>query len=582
MAAMQQSLLMSNSSKKWELSRKHLFSNNYRGVTTTPDGSLMIACMTSGGMMKSTDYGETWGFVGLSVVATDIAISSTGQYIYVSHINGVIRSTNFGANWSSIKTTGSYSSVCCSSNGFIVAACLVSGNIDVSTNTGNSWVVRAISRNWSKIRCSPNGQFMVAVSNGGAFTSSNTGASWTSRLAGNFGSCSISANGVYIVVGIMSGRIYVSSNSGASFTARGYTNSRYWMDIKCSEDGSVMFATGYTGANAAINVYKSIDYGVTWFNLPLGINGRGVSFTADYATVLAVSVDQQLYISKDSGGTWAARCQLNSSWTSSASNGTGSLFTVMGGKNEIYTSSDFGTTWLLRRNSVVGGEVTTNPSGSIIYAAPFGSLIIYSTTQGVSWTSQNSVTNRNWYGIDCSSDGTKAVAVVLSGQIWTSINSGVDWVARETNRAWTDVACSFDFTKMIACVQNGLTYTSSDSGVTWTPGTLTKNWKEVDMASDGSILIAVALDDCIYKSTDFGVTWIPISGVGKWNTVNVSDDGTKIIVGEFPGNIHTSLNGGVSWTITEFYQSWRSIHCNSSFDKFIAIGSGYPFVGLLK
>ena len=127
MASPQQSLLIANTKpKNWELSRQHLFSNNFTGVTASSNGQFMVACVGNGRIMRSTDYGETWDFSGSNVAATDIAISSNGQYVYVSHSTGILKSTDFGLNWSSIKTTGKYSSICCSSDGLVVAACLAS------------------------------------------------------------------------------------------------------------------------------------------------------------------------------------------------------------------------------------------------------------------------------------------------------------------------------------------------------------------------------------------------------------------------------------------------------------------------
>ena len=95
--------------------------------------------------------------------------------------------------------------------------------------------------------------------------------------------------------------------------------------------------------------------------------------------------------------------------------------------------------------------------------------IYTSTDSGVTWTAHES--NRNWYSVASSADGTKLVALPESGQIYTSTDSGVSWTARASNREWRSVASSADGTKLVAVVGGsyvGQIHTSTDSGVNWT------------------------------------------------------------------------------------------------------------------
>jgi hypothetical protein len=69
-----------------------------------------------------------------------------------------------------------------------------------------------------------------------------------------------------------------------------------------------------------------------------------------------------------------------------------------------------------------------------------------------------------WNSVASSTDGTKLVAGVMGGQIYTSTDSGVSWTACESVRVWQSVASSGDGTKLVAVVydQNGeLIYTHS-------------------------------------------------------------------------------------------------------------------------
>ena len=72
--------------------------------------------------------------------------------------------------------------------------------------------------------------------------------------------------------------------------------------------------------------------------------------------------------------------------------------------------------------------------------------------------------------------------------------SGQDWVltsAPSTN--WSCVASSADGSKLVAAVDGGLIYTSTNSGGTWVPTTAPSNaWASVACSADGSKVIAAA------------------------------------------------------------------------------------------
>src|SRR5216683_1139178 len=75
------------------------------------------------------------------------------------------------------------------------------------------------------------------------------------------------------------------------------------------------------------------------------------------------------------------------------------------------------------------------------------------------WTERAS--NQRWQSVASSSDGTKLVACVYGGKIYTSTDSGANWTERASNRNWRSVASSSDGTKLVACVYGGRIYTSS-------------------------------------------------------------------------------------------------------------------------
>src|ERR1035441_3390812 len=79
------------------------------------------------------------------------------------------------------------------------------------------------------------------------------------------------------------------------------------------------------------------------------------------------------------------------------------------------------------------------------------------------WT-QTSAPTRNWYRVASSSDGKKLVAVVYSGGIYTSTDSGATWTQTSApSKTWASVASSSNGTKLVAVADWDWIYTSSDS-----------------------------------------------------------------------------------------------------------------------
>src|SRR5581483_11214596 len=128
-----------------------------------------------------------------------------------------------------------------------------------------------------------------------------------------------------------------------------------------------------------------------------------------------------------------------------------------------------------------GWRIAQNAGQSIITKRMF-------EPSGPPWTAHE--ISRNWYGIASSSDGTRLVAVVNGGQIYTSTDSGATWTARESNRGWRGVASSSDGSKLVAAVQGGQIYTSTDSGVSWTARDSARSWITVASLADGKRLVA--------------------------------------------------------------------------------------------
>jgi len=231
-----------------------------------------------------------------------------------------------------------------------------------------------------------------------------------------------------------------------------------------------------------------------------------------------------------------------------------------------------GETWTARESNRGWRSVASSADGSKLVAVVSSGQIYTSTNSGVTWTPRE--TNRNWVAVASSADGSKLVAVVYGGQIYTSTDTGVTWTPRESNRNWLSVSSSGDGSKLVAVAYLDYIYTSTDSGVTWTPRESNRNWECVASSNDGSNLVAVAFLDHIYTSTDNGVTWTPREGNRQWDSVASSASGDRLVAMNYGGRIYTSTDTGVTWTPRESNRGWQHVASSADGNKLVAVVDG--------
>ena len=110
---------------------------------------------------------------------------------------------------------------------------------------------------------------------------------------------------------------------------------------------------------------------------------------------------------------------------------------------------------------------------------------------------------KKWNAVASSADGAVLVAGVQHGNLWTSSNSGMDWVeVKNTGAAktWTSLATSADGVTMIAAAHSGNLWISNNSGANWTEMELTekRSWVGVAASSDGAKLVALMKETVMF------------------------------------------------------------------------------------
>ncbi len=238
--------------------------------------------------------------------------------------------------------------------------------------------------------------------------------------------------------------------------------------------------------------------------------------------------------------------------------------------------------------------------------------------------STNSPSSLAWYAVASSSDGTKLIAAAQLGGIYTTTNSGLNWILSKAPAVeWSCVASSADGANLAAGLLSGGIYCSTNGGVDWTPTTapvsascwsiasstngnilvaagnssssgvvcLSKdsgntwtlanvpnlNWDAVTCSADGKKLVAMAAGtNVFYKSADSGTTWVSGSISNDfWHSIASSADGTKLVVVSRSdegghGAIYTSTNSGAIWKSNNVpIQNWFSVASSSDGCKLV-------------
>jgi len=264
----------------------------------------------------------------------------------------------------------------------------------------------------------------------------------------------------------------------------------------------------------------------------------------------------------------------NKNWVGSVSDDDGSNLLAAVYYGRVYTSSDYGVTWIERTPAGSGNKqwvgCWSDADGSVLIVASHPGGFYISTDYGITWNQRYpGVTDKNWYCLYCNSTGSLIIASNddADGRIYKSTDYGVTWgefrPLGDVGGDWQFCLCDYDGSNLIAGggyqTAMGL-YTSSDGGVTWlerNPGGGTKSWKSAASDADGSFLIVgghqvAGSTGRIYTSSDGGLNWTERQPAGdvdrNWISVLSNSDGTILEAQANGGRLYISTNSGVDWT----------------------------------
>ena len=242
-------------------SKPYAVVNLWTSIAASSDMNTIVVCNNK--VYVSLNGGVSWFIPSDPPITMFSSVSSSGDgtVLIAARKNGYLFvSTDVGHTiWNSKATEQLWKSVSSSYDGYKIVAVTDGGKIFISTDKGTTWVPRETNRNWTNVYVTPDGNFMSATVNGGQiYLSYDGGMNWFGRESNrNWASVRISDDGLYMCAVETNGYIYYSNDYGATW----YTveQIRNWIDVAMSYDGNIL--VGIDGTNI---IHVSTNRGVSW------------------------------------------------------------------------------------------------------------------------------------------------------------------------------------------------------------------------------------------------------------------------------------------------------------------------------
>ena len=356
---------------------------------------------------------------------------------------------------------------------------------------------------------------------------------------------------------------YSSGNTGSNFV-KTQTNELSYNYSTAGTGGQIFSGICTTEMTFVIVIPKTIYFNVST-NSTAGVTMGNCVFTLQLISSYSSNIfwtPQTLLLTDNSLPTANWNIASSSDGTKLAATAGGT-----GGTRGIYVSKDSGLSWSNTdaSSNVNWNYIASSSDGFRLAAVVFGGGIYTSINSGTNWLLKTSGTlnSLNWTSIASSSDGTK-LAATSGGTggtrgIYVSTNSGNIWEKTlASSFAWRCITISSDGTKLAAVVAGSTTndrgiYVSTDpSNNFWRKtGALTLTWTSIASSSNGETLVATASNGHIYRSTDpSNNDWTPVSAdTAEWNSIASSSDG------QYLAAVASGTSGGI-WVSTNFGSDW--------------------------
>lgn len=501
----------------------------------TKCGPYIFAATPIGGVLRSSDYGDTWDDVdgdASNIYGQAQSLGSKGDTLFVNNH----RSLDYGVTWTEMFG--------------------ISGKLMQYIPSGSNLYARSTQG------------FYWSPSNGDYWITINTGITYLN------GTTALSADGNILYASTYDGtegpKTYQSINGGMAWTNIPAMSSYYVQALL--NYGSNAFAGNIGNYGISSNgggVMRSIDGGSTWANASVGLSGISCTSIATSETDVFAGTKYYSGIFKSAGN--------GSNWAKSTLPGTTPNYQVLsmlcvnsniyaGVDPTVYKSADNGQTW-----------ASTGAIGSAIYALGANTTYLFAGTSNAGMR-RSSDGGTNWTTINTGlpTIGEKSIrAISVNGSkihigntrgVFISTDNGTNWTAANGGVLPGRTAVKSLVVKGDTIVAGGtdVIIRSIDNGVTWTALT-TANGTINALLLDGSTIYAGGTLG-VFVSSDWGETWTDLNAtfpiVSEVYSLN-----------KFNGKLFAGLKGLAVWTY-DLAPATKTLNITSLFPEGLYSGSG--------
>jgi hypothetical protein len=323
-----------------------------------------------------------------------------------------------------------------------------------------------------------------------------------------------------------------SSSSGSIFKTPATLTTYQNVDVSCGLDAS--FGTSVLVSRMTPKVVPSTAF---YF--------ISVSATGQYQSAVVNDTSNNLYTSTDYGSSWTVRT-INvgaAKLTSISISATGQYQSAVSSGSSsgyIYTSADYGVSWTRYTgiSALDWGSITISSTGQYQSAVLSGSSsnIYTSSNYGILWTPRIMTTN-NYKNISMSATGQyQSVTTSSSGYLYISSNYGVAWNQRSNSPPAAPAilancnnisVSSNGMYQLVTSTSSTNIHASMDYGYTWSArlGTPIGIWSAISQSSNGRYQTAIIDASGIFVSSNYGVTWVQQMQIAKCISISISSSG---------------------------------------------------------
>lgn len=441
-------------------------------ILIDPSNSNNILVSTNVGIYKSTDGGSSFNKVYNNECFQLTLKPGSSTIAYASRPNGIIKTTNFGSTWSNVSNMNGINSTSYKvefgvtpANANYIFAIDSDGGASKSTDGGSSWTSVSLPANFDTqggydmtVAIDQNTANTILIGGVNGWRSTNGGSSWTLYLDGYWSQGQpnfyVHSDHHVMKVAPWNSSLWFTGNDGGLHKGT-LTQSNHWTDLSDGLAITQFYRMGGVKNNAQLLTAGAQDNdavsfnGTTWLNINNSTDG--IDGMINYNnTQIAYAASQEGHLTKTTNG-WNSYQVI----TPQSSNYADFVWPIemdpinpdiiYGGYEDIYRSTNGGSTWSNITNNVSSGEpfvsIAIAPSNtSTLYAIDYQGYL-YKTTNITNWSNVSlplslegcisrvtvSPTDPNTiYVILMGYDaGEKVYKSTDGGQSWTNISTGL-------------------------------------------------------------------------------------------------------------------------------------------------------------